>query len=218
MNLEGLDAIIFDFDGVLVESMDIKTRAFAALYAEYGEEVVAQVEDYHLRHGGLSRFDKFRYFQTEILRAAPLSDLEVSKLAELFSALVVDQVVSAPLVRGAQEFLDACRCRFPLFVVSGTPASELDEILERRGLRRHFKAIRGSPGTKAQQISELLREHEIRGEHCVMIGDSITDFEGAVSNHVRFLGRVAAGVPSPFSTDIKTFADFASLPASWCQA
>ncbi len=217
MNLHGLDAIIFDFDGVLVESVDIKTQAFAALYADHGEKVVAQVEEYHLRHGGVSRFEKFRYFQTEILGGTPLDDREVSDLAGLFSKLVVDRVVSAPMVAGAQEFLDRCRDRVPLFIVSGTPTSELDEILKRRKLRQYFEGIRGSPGTKAEHISELLVEHEIDASRCVMIGDAISDHEGAISNSVSFLGRVTENDKNLFPDDVITFEDFSGLPDTWPQ-
>ncbi|MCZ6500111.1 MAG: HAD-IA family hydrolase [Gammaproteobacteria bacterium] len=217
MNLHDLDAIIFDFDGVLVESVDIKTQAFAALYADHGEKVVAQVEDYHLRHGGVSRFDKFRYFQIEILGRPPLDDREVSDLAGRFSKLVVERVVSAPMVAGAQKFLDHCRDRVPLFIVSGTPTSELDEILERRKLRQYFEGIRGSPGTKAENISELLLEHDINASRCVMIGDATADYEGARSNCVKFLGRVTENNENLFPDEVITFEDFSRLPETWYQ-
>ena len=46
---------MFDFDGVLVESVDLKTRAFAALYAEHGTEVADAVVAYHLQHGEIGR-------------------------------------------------------------------------------------------------------------------------------------------------------------------
>ena len=134
MNLDGLEAIIFDFDGVLVESVEVKTRAFAALYEDYGNEVVARVEEYHLSHGGVSRFDKFRYFQTQVLGKPPLSEQAVDELAKSFSAIVIDQVVAAPMVAGAQAFLDDAGRQLPLFVVSGTPTPELDEILKRRNM------------------------------------------------------------------------------------
>jgi len=215
MNLDGLDAIIFDFDGVLVESVDVKTRAFAALYADHGEKIVAQVTDYHLHHGGISRFDKFQYFQTELLGRAPLSEQEIADLAASFSNLVVDQVVSAPMVPGAQQFLDKCRGQLRLFVVSGTPTAELDDIIRRRKLLAYFSAIWGSPQSKAQNIAELLCDHELRASRCVMIGDAIADFEGAAANAVHFLGRTAKNVESPFSSNIVTFRDFTDLPASW---
>ena len=215
MNLYSLDAVIFDFDGVLVESVDVKTRAFATLYAGYGDEVVARVVDYRLRHAGISRFDKFRHFQTEILCGPPLDDRTVADLAESFSSLVVDRVIAAPMVTGAQDFLDGCRGRLKLFVVSGTPTAELDGILRRRHLREYFAAIYGSPASKGRNIAELLHDHAIPADRAVTIGDAIADYEGAASNSVNFLGRVGKNSVNPFSTDVMTFVDFSHFPAAW---
>jgi beta-phosphoglucomutase-like phosphatase (HAD superfamily) len=69
------DALIFDFDGVLVESTDIKTRAFGTLYENYGQEVVDQVIAHHKINTGISRFKKFQYFQENANRLT-LSDLQ----------------------------------------------------------------------------------------------------------------------------------------------
>ncbi len=215
MNLHGLDAIIFDFDGVIVESVNIKTQAFAALYTDHGEKIVAQVEGYHLRHGGVSRFEKFRYFQTEFVGGAPLEDNEVADLASRFSQLVIDRVVSAPMVKGAQEFLDQCKDQFPLFIVSGTPTSELGEILERRELRKYFGDFKGSPGTKAEHVSELLREYALDADRCVVIGAALADLEGAFANPVGFLGRVAENDENRFPDEVTTFVDFQHLPETW---
>jgi len=215
MNLDGLDAIIFDFDGVLAESVDVKTRAFAALYARHGGTIVERVSDYHRRNGGASRFDKFRYFQTELLGAPPLTENQVEELAAAFSRLVVDQVVAAPMVAGAQQFLDTCAERVRLFVVSGTPTAELEVILRRRKLLAYFAGFWGSPESKAENISALLNEHKLSASRCVMIGDAMADHEGAAANAVHFLGRVARHTENPFSSDIVTFADFTDLPARW---
>lgn len=215
MNLQGLDAIIFDFDGVLVESVDVKTRAFASLYEKHGEKVVAQVEHYHLNNGGVSRFEKFRYFQTEILGEPPLSDLEVDSLADDFSALVMERVVAAPMVIGARAFLDDAGRDLPLFVVSGTPTAELNEIIQRRKLGAVFSGIWGSPRSKAENIAELLRQHSLPADGCVMIGDAMADLDGAVANNVHFLGRVAESDDNLFASEIRTFVDFAHLPDSW---
>ena len=215
MNLQGLDAIIFDFDGVLVESVDIKTQAFGEMYAEHGADVVAQVENYHLRHAGISRFDKFRYFQTGLLGGLPLTDQDVTDLAEKFSKLVTDKVVSAPMVGGAQDFLDSCLRRLPMFIVSGTPTTEMGVILERRELNRYFTDYWGSPTGKNENIAKLLRKHKLSASRCVMIGDALADLEGAASNSVSFLGRVPENHDNCFSADVTTFSDFHDLPASW---
>lgn len=215
MNLEGLDAIIFDFDGVLVESVDVKTRAFASLYEKYGDKVVAQVENYHLNNGGISRFDKFRYFQTEILGKPPLTDSAVAELANDFSVLVMERVVAAPMVTGAQAFLDIAGRHLPLFVVSGTPTAELNEIIQQRKLDPVFAGIWGSPASKADNIAKLLQEHGLPSNRCIMIGDAIADLDGARANNVHFLGRVAKTDENLFAADITTFVDFAHLPDCW---
>ncbi len=215
MDLSGLDAIIFDFDGVLVESVNVKTEAFGALYAKYGKAVVRQVEDYHLAHGGISRFQKFRYFQTEILGKPPLGDREVDELADAFSALVVDRVVAAPMVNGAEAFLNCARETLRLFVVSGTPTAELYEVIRRREMQKFFTGVWGSPDSKADNISALLQQHDLRADRCVMIGDALADYDGAIANAVHFLGRVAENDDNLFTAETTTFTNFSQLPESW---
>lgn len=215
MDLHGLDAIIFDFDGVLVESVDVKTRAFAALYESYGESIVSKVEEYHLRNGGMSRFDKFHYFQTELLGGPAPDEQTVATLTASFSALVVDNVVAAPMVPGAQTFLDNVKRQLALFVVSGTPGSELDDIIKQRNMDGYFLETWGSPASKTQNIAQLLAQHALTADRCLMIGDAIADYEGAIANAVNFLGRVAENDANPFPANIHTFTDFLQLPTSW---
>lgn len=86
--------IIFDFDGVIVESVDIKTEAFRALFAHERAHVDSIVQ-FHETHGGLSRFDKFDVIYRDILRR-PLGDEERVRLGTLFSELVVEAVVACP--------------------------------------------------------------------------------------------------------------------------
>ena len=53
--------IFFDFDGVIAESVSAKTDAFKELYLPYGGKIANEVVQYHIKHGGVSRFEKFRY-------------------------------------------------------------------------------------------------------------------------------------------------------------
>ena len=52
-SLKAIHAIVFDFDGVLAESIDVKTRAYALLFRDEGEEVVRKVIDFHLKNGAI---------------------------------------------------------------------------------------------------------------------------------------------------------------------
>ena len=123
------EVIIFDFDGVLVDSVDIKTKAFAMLYTEYGDEVVKQVVSYHLENGGLSRFKKFRYSHLNFLGKNLTSKDEVT-LGKQFEEFVLEAVIAASWCVGAHEFLEKFSKNIPLFIASGTPEYELKKIIE----------------------------------------------------------------------------------------
>ncbi|MGB9498885.1 MAG: hypothetical protein ACKVE4_03865 [Dissulfuribacterales bacterium] len=55
-------AIFFDFDGVIFDSVNVKTDAFANMFEVYGAEVRDAVVKYHLDNGGVSRMEKFKYY------------------------------------------------------------------------------------------------------------------------------------------------------------
>ena len=205
------DAVILDFDGVIVESVDVKTQAFAALYAPYGPGVVAQVVSYHLDHGGISRFEKFRHFHREFL-GKTLSPAEEVSLGARFSALVEDAVVAAPWVPGAREFLDEHHVRLPLFVASGTPEPELVRIATRRAMRHYFVSMHGSPATKAGNIQLVLQRHGYFPGRVLMVGDARSDYDGAAATGLRFIGRVTDG-GNPFPPATVTVPDLVALPA-----
>lgn len=183
------DALVFDFDGVLVESVNVKTQAFAALYTRYGADVVEQVVAFHLANGGLSRFDKFRYFHNKLL-GLPLMHEEEVRLAAEFNARVEEAVVAAPWVDGAEGFLMANHAAIPLFVASGTPEEELQRILQKRRMSHYFRAAFGSPAKKGKILRDILESGDYRPEKVLMVGDSLMDLKGAKEAGTCFLGRL----------------------------
>ena len=211
MNNFNWQAIIFDFDGVVVESGKIKTQAFAELYRAYGDDIVAQVVRFHTQNGGMSRYRKFRHFQEHFLNKPPLTEAEEQRLDIRFSELVVEAVIAAEPVPGAIELIRQQSGRIPLFVASGTPEVELKVIVERRGLAPYFTAVRGAPALKKTIIAEILTAHGLKPESVLMIGDAMADLEGAQANNTAFLGRVFPGDRNPFPAHIETVPDLRSL-------
>src|SRR4030066_2142162 len=100
-----IKAIFFDFDGVIVESVDIKTNAFAKLFEHEGNKIVNEVIGYHLNNMGVSRYEKIRFIYNDILHRV-LNETEFKALCDKFAELVVDGVIMAPYVKGALEFLE----------------------------------------------------------------------------------------------------------------
>ncbi|GKS70050.1 haloacid dehalogenase superfamily, subfamily IA, variant 1 with third motif having Dx(3-4)D or Dx(3-4)E [Nitrosomonas sp. PY1] len=213
MSMQRFDwqAIIFDFDGVVVESGKIKTQAFANLYRSYGEDIVTKVVEFHMQNGGVSRYHKFRYFQEYYLNKPPLTEVEEKQLDSRFSELVVEAVIAAEGVPGAIELIRQQAKKIPLFIASGTPENELKVIVERRGLNSYFKEVRGSPESKKNIIAEILIKHALHPKNVLVIGDAMTDYEGAAANNTVFLGRVFPGELSPFPAHVETVPDLREL-------
>ncbi|SET11476.1 Phosphoglycolate phosphatase, HAD superfamily [Nitrosomonas marina] len=209
--ITNFEAIIFDFDGVIAESGEIKTQAFAELYRPYGEAVVTEVVRYHTANGGLSRYNKFRHFQQQLLHGDPLTSEEEKELDLRFSELVVEAVVAADAVPGAYELIHQQNDRIPLFVASGTPEAELKVIVERRGLTPYFKQVRGAPKLKPVLIAEILSDHALDPNRVLMIGDALADYEGAQANKTAFLGRVRPGDNNPFPPGTPIVPDLRAL-------
>lgn len=203
-------AVIFDFDGVIVESVDLKAEAFARLYEPFGADVVARVVAHHRHHGGLARFAKIKLYH-ETFIGVPAPPALVDQWARRLGTMVEDGVAASPLVRGARDLLAEQAARRPLFVASGTPEDELQRIVGRMGLSDFFQAVRGSPTLKTDLVAEILGRYRLEPARVVMIGDSITDHEAAVGNDIAFIGRVAPTDGNPFPPEIPVVADLADL-------
>lgn len=183
-----LKAIIFDFDGVILESVDVKGWAFAEIFKEYPEQS-KKILDYHYANGGVPRFDKFRYIYREILRQ-PLSKEEHQKLCDRFAALVFDRVWNVDFVPGAREFLEKNKGRFSFFVVSGAPDEEIKKIIEARGLKQIFTGVFGSSRNKSDWTQKILKEHDFKVHEVLWVGDALSDWDAAWENGIPFVARI----------------------------
>jgi len=205
-----LQAIVLDFDGVVLESANIKTRAFAALFADHAEHV-DEIVDLHIRLAGVSRYDKFRMIYDDIL-GLPLTDAEMDELGERFSAIALEQVLTCEFVTGARDFLANRSAQHMLFVASGTPEEELHHIVGERGLTEFFTGVYGTPATKGEIVKRILAEHSLDESDAVFVGDAMTDLEGAREGGIAFIGRRPPDVPNPFDgEDVPVVADMAEL-------
>lgn len=195
-------AFFFDFDGVLADSVEVKTRAFAELFGPYGAEIVAKVVDHHRRHGGMTRVEKFRYYYREFLKK-PLDDDAMKRLCSEFSRLVVDQVVASPEIPGAEAFLTKLHDHIRCFVISATPDDEIREIVRRRGLQNFFKEVLGSSASKSESVKTLLDKYKFNPARCIFFGDAESDYRAAKECGVEFM----AILPEPDSPLLKIVPD-----------
>ncbi len=191
-----LKAIVFDFDGVLCESVEIKTQAFRKLFASHPERL-EEVIDFHMRNGGLSRFAKFEIIYRDILKK-PLPEEEMARLAREFVVYSREAVIAAPMVRGAMEFLEEYSRKILLFVASGTPETEMVEIVKAKGLGAYFRGVFGSPRLKADIVRTIFEQYALKAAEVIFVGDSLTDHAAAQQTGLFFVGRVVPDYFNPF--------------------
>jgi len=189
--------VILDFDGVVLESVAVKTEAFRALFSSVPEHV-DEIVRFHVENGGMSRFDKLRHIYKNILHE-DLTPEKSDELAAAFASLVLRGVLAAPFVPGARKFLSAGHARIPLYVVSATPEDELHRIIRERGIDHCFRKTYGSPRIKIDCIRDILAAEACPPAEALFVGDAGNDLEAARAAGIRFIGRVCEGDRNPFA-------------------
>lgn len=180
--------IFFDFDGVILESVNVKTEAFRSLYLSHGEDIADKVVAHHTEHGGISRFEKFKIYHKEFL-GVDLTEKKVDELANEFSKLVFEGVINSPYVPGIKEFIETSSQKMRFSIISGTPMTELIKIVEAIGLTKHFHEIYGSPIKKPEWSNEILGVNKLLKNETLFIGDAVTDWNAAKEVGLHFLFR-----------------------------
>jgi len=190
-HLEGLigqaEVVFWDFDGVIKDSVEVKSMAFEKLFSDYGQNLVDKVREHHERNGGVSRFEKIPLYlswSNEVVTSK-----KVQKFCNRFSLLVKQSVIDSPWVYGFLDFIKCYHKAKKHILVTATPIEEIEEILQELNIKHFFYKIYGAPNTKKDAIDETLKSLKIGSEHAIMLGDSESDYKAAKDNNVLFLLR-----------------------------
>lgn len=211
-----IKSIFFDFDGVILESVDIKSKAFKFLFKNYPQKL-KEIVVFHLDNGGISRFEKFRYIYRNILNKK-LNKKEEKILGEKFSNYVFNKILKVKFVKGAYLFLRKYYKKIDFFIISGTPQEELRSILEARELNKFFKEIYGSPKDKTKICRLILDKYKYKKEEVLLVGDALSDFKAAQFNKIKFIGRISKDNQELFKNyNIKKIKDFEEFDKIICR-
>lgn len=199
--------ILFDFDGVILDSMKIKGDGFVELFKSYPEHDVKLLEAYHYANGGISRFEKIRYF-FETIRKTKISTQEIEILANEFGKIIATNLFDKRnLIRESVVFIQDNCARYNCHIVSGAEHQELNALCLHFGLTSYFKSVEGSPTVKSKLVSDLLKSRSYREEETLLIGDSINDYLAAFENKINFYGYNNPALKS-LGNYLETFNDF----------
>jgi phosphoglycolate phosphatase-like HAD superfamily hydrolase len=184
MNISKYTTLIFDCDGVVLNSNKIKTSAFYNAALPYGIKAAEDLRDYHIKHGGISRYTKFEYFLTDIVKEK-VERAKIDLLLSNFASEVKKGLQSCEICSGLKNLRLASKSKW--LIVSGGDQNELREVFSSRGLTNFFEGgIFGSPDSKETILSREIKNTNIDFP-ALFIGDSKYDYHAASNYKIDFV-------------------------------
>ena len=185
--------VVFDFDGVLVDSNAVKRQAYFDIFSSLGPRTVSIVEA--VLDGDVDG-DRFQLIRRILVclredvahSSAGTLDSLVTNYAERYNEICEEHAATCPEIRGASAALARLVVSHPLYVSSATPEGPLRRIVERRGWSRFFRDVLGRPRTKAENLRLIMEREEVDGGAVVVVGDGRRDLDAARLVGARFVG------------------------------
>lgn len=179
--------IVFDCDGVVLDSNIIKTEAYFRTAKNLGaSDVQAQaLVDYHVKLGGISRYHKFDWYMREVLQQ-PVTEPAIQILLDAFGRELEEGLMHCPIAFGLQTLRDATP-QANWMILSGGDQQEIRSLFAKRNLTHYFNGgLFGSPDNKD---AVLTREKNLGNVQlpALFIGDSKYDFEAATRAGLDFI-------------------------------
>jgi beta-phosphoglucomutase len=191
----GLQAVIFDFDGVIANSEPLHLRAFQHTLGEEG--IVLTVEEYYTSYLGFDDVGAFTAIGRD--RGLAMDSVRVARLVERKGRHLQHLVDAGDvLFPGAADFIRASASEVPIAIASGALRHEIDEIVEAAGLGSLFTTIvasgdtpesKPSPAPYRLAFTRLKDAHpHLEAHRCVAIEDSRWGLASAAGAGLRCVG------------------------------
>ena len=191
-----LQAIVFDFDGVIADSEPLHLRAFQRVLSEEGLELTAQ--EYFARYLGFDDVGAFTAVAHD--RGVSVNEQRLAAMVTRKGAVLQELMQSGSvLFPGAAAFIRDAAAAVPIAIASGALRHEIDEIVEAAGLAELFAVIVASGDTPESKPSpapyrlafERLRAAtgaDLDPRRCVAIEDSRWGLASAQGAGLRCVG------------------------------
>ena len=188
MIVDKFDTIIFDFDGVIVDSKEIRIRGFKNIFDEFSESLVKSLIDYHNKNGGISRYEKIEWFYKNLLKKN-IDKKTLDSKAFQFKEIMLKEMINPNIIfQETLNFIKNIHLKLPCYIISGSDEEELKIICEKLNIKKYFNDIKGSPTKKVDLIAKFVRNNKFKNDRILYIGDSLVDYKSAKNNNIKFFG------------------------------
>jgi phosphoglycolate phosphatase-like HAD superfamily hydrolase len=189
ISINEFKAIFWDFDGVIKESNEAKTKGYLSLFAEYGHEVQKKIQTHHMAHEGISRYEKIPFYFKKYL-GIKLSPNQNEEYCKRYGDFTQKAVIESQWVPGVKRYLEMNYKNQDFFLVTGTSQEDIETILVNLDIQYMFREVWGAPAAKASVLKDIIEKYQLLPSDCLMVGDSKIDYDAANASGVQFLLRL----------------------------
>lgn len=192
-------AIFFDFDGVILDTLEAKGKAFARLYTtQTDDQTFKIIMTFHLTNGGMNRVEKIKRIH-QLLKSEEITETELNNKLEELKQYMKDVLLDCgPIDNYIVPLIKDLSANVPLWVVSAAPRDELLILCDNLKITGCFKEILGSC-KKIEVIKDLLQKINLTSNEVLFIGDAEEDFKASTANNVPFVLKLNSNNITPFS-------------------
>ena len=178
---------MFDFDGTLVDSNEIKREAFFTVSDHLSSSQKIMFEILNMTDLG-DRYDIFNRYSKRLNQEFKFL-IDEHVLVEKYSAICEENVSLAESILGFDSLLNYLKkTDIKVIISSATPAISLKKIIINRKIDHFFDHIYGSPESKVEHIKKVIKDYNISPKEILYVGDSEVDMQASVISGSFFIG------------------------------
>lgn len=173
-----MSLVLFDFDGVLADTLNDMLFFAQQVCNELGVERLVTREDLNSLE-----IMSFAEYGRQLEVPEPLVDEFVRRCLKRFK----EKDSPPDIFSGLDQVIKELSRNHMLAIVSGNTTQNIQAFLIAHGLNGCFQALFGvdSPGSKREKIEQARRQLAKAGETVFMVGDSVSDIRAAKESSVQ---------------------------------
>ncbi|MFT4343215.1 MAG: HAD family hydrolase [Candidatus Woesearchaeota archaeon] len=180
-----IKAIIFDFDGVILDNIGIKENAFNDVFPKKFKSIIKPILRKYMKQ---SRKVIIKKCIEEIYKNKFTLPYKYDYYFKKYTNLTQKKVLASPEMQGATTSLNKLKEKYSLFVLTATPEEYINEIIQKRGYTQFTEIYGSNNGNKPKVAKKLLKKYSLKAKEVIYVGDGYNDLACAEKLGFTFIG------------------------------
>ncbi len=164
--------IIFDYDGVLVDSLDTNLKIAALACQKIGCPV-------HPSQSEIERLENIAF--DDLGRQIGVPENKIPKFTEIIFDSLAQNAIAPPIFQGMKEVIQKLKRKSHIAIITTNVKTAVNQVLETGGLCHDIDLVMGAEqnGSKSEKICQAMASFNVRSSFTYMIGDAVSDIREA---------------------------------------